>query len=194
MFSVKDEFYHRHIVQYNLFAPVFDLFKSNDAVGSNLISSAILEVRSIYHPSSMATSKLSCLTSFYLYLRKKMCDFICLENIKSLIDHIVLKHLSKKSASADATALSKDGGSRVGLEEYANPHVDTFKQLRKAYEDNNADSGSDSNALNGGRDGLLMMNGRGRSILNKKALEDQVSSLNILLSLYHFFGNRNLIG
>jgi len=44
--SVKDEFYHRHIVQYNLFAPVFDLFreKANRGVGNNLISSAILEV------------------------------------------------------------------------------------------------------------------------------------------------------
>ena len=45
--SVKDEFYHRHIVQYNLFAPVFDLFreKANMGVGNNLISSTILEVR-----------------------------------------------------------------------------------------------------------------------------------------------------
>ena len=44
--SVKDEFYHRHIVQYNLFAPVFDLFReqANRGVGNNLISSAILEV------------------------------------------------------------------------------------------------------------------------------------------------------
>ncbi|KAL3793983.1 hypothetical protein HJC23_009466 [Cyclotella cryptica] len=42
--SVKDEFYHRHIVQFNLFAPVFDLFRSIP-VGNNLVSSAILEVR-----------------------------------------------------------------------------------------------------------------------------------------------------
>ncbi len=42
--SVKDEFYHRHIIQYNLFAPVFDVFRSNHR-GDNLLSSAILEVR-----------------------------------------------------------------------------------------------------------------------------------------------------
>ena len=41
--SIKDEFYHRHIIQFNLFSPVFDLFRSMP-VGSNLISSAILEV------------------------------------------------------------------------------------------------------------------------------------------------------
>eukprot|EP00986_Skeletonema_menzelii_P004530 scaffold1545_cov124-Skeletonema_menzelii.AAC.13 len=37
--SVKDEFYHRHIVQYNLFAPVFEAFRIIP-VGRNLISSA----------------------------------------------------------------------------------------------------------------------------------------------------------
>ena len=49
--SVKDEFYHRHIVQYNLFAPVFDLFreKANRGVGNNLISSTILEVCSFLY-------------------------------------------------------------------------------------------------------------------------------------------------
>lgn len=41
--SVKDEFYHRHIIQYNLFAPVFDIFRANHR-GDNLVSSAILEV------------------------------------------------------------------------------------------------------------------------------------------------------
>ena len=47
MLSVKDEFFHRHIVQYNLLDPVFDLFRVYSAsVGNNLLSSAILEVRS----------------------------------------------------------------------------------------------------------------------------------------------------
>ena len=46
--SVKDEFYHRHIVQYNLFSPVFDLFcEGGTFVGNNLISSAVLEVRHV---------------------------------------------------------------------------------------------------------------------------------------------------
>ena len=47
--SVKDEFYHRHIVQYNLFAPVFDLFRAITSVGNNIVSSAILEVSLLFH-------------------------------------------------------------------------------------------------------------------------------------------------
>ena len=66
--SVKDEFYHRHIIQHNLFAPVFAAFRTNP-VGDNLVSSAIVE----------------------------MCDFIHRENITSLISHIVTKHLSAAS-------------------------------------------------------------------------------------------------
>jgi hypothetical protein len=43
--SVKDEFYHRHIVQYDLFAPVFSLFRAEKAAaGDTLVSSAVLEV------------------------------------------------------------------------------------------------------------------------------------------------------
>lgn len=151
--SVKDEFYHRHIVQYNLFTPIFDLFRAMPLVGSNLLSSAILET----------------------------CDFICVENIKSLIDCIVLKHLSKSTAASSTTT---DGKNNPSLEDIANPHVDTFKQLRKAYDDNNnikleqggGEGGgllhSNLNVINGNHDGLLM-NGQGRSILNKKGLEDQ---------------------
>lgn len=45
--SVKDEFYHRHIIQFNLFLPMFDLFRSI-SVGDNLVSSAILEVSFLY--------------------------------------------------------------------------------------------------------------------------------------------------
>ena len=44
--AVKDEFYHRHIIQYNLFTPVFDLLRERShSVGNDLLSSAILEVR-----------------------------------------------------------------------------------------------------------------------------------------------------
>ena len=46
MLSVKDEFYHRHIVQYDLLAPAFVLFRANASVGDDLLSSAILEVSS----------------------------------------------------------------------------------------------------------------------------------------------------
>lgn len=101
--SVKDEFYHRHIIQHDLFAPVFDLFRNrSSSVGNNLLSSAILE----------------------------MCDFICIENIKSLIDYIVTTHLTSKNPG------SSIGISNLSLEEIANPHVETFKQLRKIYNEN----------------------------------------------------------
>jgi hypothetical protein len=103
-----------------------------------------------------------------------MCDFIRTENIKSLIEFIVTKHLTPSS-------IPNDGKS---LEDVANPHVDTFKQLRKKYEENspptrasnmeveapplNETNVVESNdALNGTR-----------PILNKKALEDQVSGTN----------------
>lgn len=63
--SVKDEFYHRHIIQHNLFAPVFESLRTNP-VGDNLLSSAIVE----------------------------MCDYIHSQNIKSLIEHIVTVHVA----------------------------------------------------------------------------------------------------
>ena len=117
----------------------------------------------------------------------KMCDFIRIGKIKSLIDHIVTKHLSHAMNAPTA-----NDPTRHSLEDIANPHVDTFKQLRKVYEDNakaeqggndgavllNRSSEEDNN-MNGSQhhDGMqLMMNGRGRSILNKKGLEDQVST------------------
>lgn len=66
--SVNDEFYHRHIIQHDLFSPVFEAFRANP-VGDNLVSSAIVE----------------------------MCDFIRAENIKVLLEHIVTKHLARPS-------------------------------------------------------------------------------------------------
>lgn len=67
--SVNDEIYHRHIIQHNLFAPVFEAFRANP-VGDNLVSSAIVE----------------------------MCDYIHTENIRPLIKYIVTKHLTVKSS------------------------------------------------------------------------------------------------
>lgn len=148
MLSVKDEFYHRHIIQHNLFAPVFDLFRNrSSSVGNNLLSSAILE----------------------------MCDFICLENIKSLIDYIVTKHLTSKNPE------SSIGISNLSLEEIANPRVNTFKQLRKIYNENTKTENQGGGGLlmldnevsiNESRDGVAI-NGEDNIILNEKALEDQ---------------------
>ena len=74
--SVNDEFYHRHIVQHNLFAPVFEALRTNP-IGDNLVSSAIVE----------------------------MCDFIQREKIKSLLEYIVMKHLMpSEKTSLEAVA------------------------------------------------------------------------------------------
>ena len=146
--SVKDEFYHRHIIQHDLFAPVFDLFRNrSSSVGNNLLSSAILE----------------------------MCDFICIENIKSLIDYIVTTHLTSKYPG------SSIGINNLSLEEIANPHVETFKELRRIYNENTMTEKQGGGGLlmldnevsiNGSRDGIAM-NGEDSIILNEKALEDQ---------------------
>ena len=93
--SVNDEFYHRHIIQHDLFAPVFAAFRSNP-VGDNLVSSSIVE----------------------------MCDYINTENITSLLEYIVTKHLS-------ATASHETIPS---LEDVSSPYVSTLTVLRKAYE------------------------------------------------------------
>lgn len=74
--SVNDEFYHRHIIQHKLFAPVFEAFRANP-VGDNLVSSAIVE----------------------------MCDYIHNENIKSLIEYIVSDYMSSAQTGDDVPSL-----------------------------------------------------------------------------------------
>ena len=133
--SVKDEFYHRHIVQYNLFAPVFEIFRITP-VGSNLISSAVLE----------------------------MCDFIRVENIKSLLEYIVTKHLSKPTSPEEES-----------LEDIANPYVDTFAQLRRAHEENmGVHHDLNESGHQGPNNDGTTFGGRPAPVLNKRALEDQV--------------------
>ena len=102
-----------------------------------------------------------------------MNDFICLEKIKSLIDHIVTKQLSKRvtvSMSDEATTTNT-----LHMED-----IETFKQIRKAHEESikseQAVLGSyqgNTDSLNRSHDSGLLMNGRG--LLSKKAIEDQVS-------------------
>jgi protein phosphatase-4 regulatory subunit 3 len=61
--AMKDEFYNRHLVKYNLFDPIVSLFLANGP-RYNLINSAILE----------------------------LFDFIRKENLKSLISHLIEKY------------------------------------------------------------------------------------------------------
>jgi len=74
--SVDEDLYHRHIIQDDLFGPVFEAFRANP-VGDNLVSSSIVE----------------------------MCDFINSKNINSLIEYIVTKHLSVTGTEAPAPSL-----------------------------------------------------------------------------------------
>lgn len=74
--SVNDDSYHRHIIQNDLFGPVFEAFRANP-VGDNLVSSSIVE----------------------------MCDYINTENILSLIEYIATKHLSSAGAETPLPSL-----------------------------------------------------------------------------------------
>jgi hypothetical protein len=144
--SVNDEFYHRHIIQHNIFGPVFEAFRANP-VGDNLVSSATVE----------------------------MCDFIHAENINSLIEHIVTKHLSAEEAE------------NPSLEDLSSTYVSTLTVLRKAYEKNlkeaNKSQSSDSkeeSGAEGGEGHSRYFNGNSlgpttRVVMNEKAQEDQVS-------------------
>lgn len=145
--SVNDEFYHRHIIQHNLFGPVFEAFRANP-VGDNLVSSATVE----------------------------MCDFIQTENIDSLIEHIVTKHLSAGEAE------------NPSLEDLSSTYVSTLTVLRKAYEKNSKEVNNSQNAelkeeptVAGGESHSRYFNetplGRARVVMSEKALEDQVSQL-----------------
>ena len=109
-----------------------------------------------------------------------MCDFICQENIKSLIDYIVTKHLIKKTALSTV-----DDSTKMPSLDNIFTNVETFNQLQKAYEENrrveqgilgsHQDSEATSNmngSHDGGGGGLLLMNG-GPRLLSKRALEDQ---------------------
>lgn len=95
--SVNDDLYRRHIILQDLFAPVFEALRANP-VGDNLVSSAIVE----------------------------MCDFIHKENIKSLIEYIVTKHLSAKEPEYTVPS----------LEDVSSPYVSTLTVLRQTYESN----------------------------------------------------------
>jgi hypothetical protein len=142
--SANDEFYHRHIVQNDLFAPVFDALRMNP-VGDNLLSSAIVE----------------------------MCDYIHSENIVSLIEYVVTRHLNA------------DKGGR-NLEDFSSPYVSTLTLLRQAYESSlkelqepptsnkeQSNAGDDTlNSFAGGQPEMPRLQ-HGARKLSGKALEDQ---------------------
>lgn len=145
--SVNDEFYHRHIIQNNLFAPVFEALRANP-VGDNLVSSAIVE----------------------------MCDYIHNENIKSLLEYIVTKHLTTTNGM----------NTEPSIEDVSSPYVSTLTVLRRTYEANvnnkqqpvgieGVDLAKTCSPGGGSRyfAGTVSQGGHSHRALSGKALEDQ---------------------
>lgn len=98
-----------------------------------------------------------------------MCDFIHNQNIKSLIEYIVTKHLSAPSPSSVSD--------RPSLEDVATPYVQTLTILRKTYEDDLrhaksqvADEGNISQSEGAYFDNSTVP----RAGMSEKVLEDQV--------------------
>ncbi len=122
------------------------------------------------------------------YAPQKICDFICLENIKSLIDCIVTTHFNRKNSRSSVDVNSPS------LEDIANPYVETFKQLRKSYENERSKPeqqersppvlGVDPN-MSGSNNGL-QLNGGEKIMLNEKALEDQARTPNVSFGMCRF--------
>ena len=92
-----------------------------------------------------------------------MCEFIRIENIKSLIEDIVTKHMRQQSRQLSDTSIVKVSPS---LEDVATPYVDTLTLLRQRHEENT--SGSNSETANGTDDA------KGKRVaMSEKAIEDQ---------------------
>lgn len=97
-----------------------------------------------------------------------MCDYIRTENIKSLVEHVVTKHLSRQATSTNNEAITKITPS---LEDVATPYVDTLTLLRRKYEENMSEIKADSTDSPGIKE---YGHGDGRIMQNEKAREDQV--------------------
>jgi protein phosphatase-4 regulatory subunit 3 len=105
--SVNDEFYHRHIIQHDLFDPVFAAFRANP-VGDNLVSSAIVE----------------------------MCDYITMEGIKSLLEYIVTKHLSAVPGHKTIPSLEDVSSPYVSTLTVLRKAYESHKQQQKDHQEN----------------------------------------------------------
>ena len=142
--SVKDEFYHRHIIQHNLFAPVFDAFRANP-VGDNLVSSAIVE----------------------------MCDFIQGQKIKSLIEYIATQHLITPGAgqkSLEEVATPYVNTLTTLRKTYdSNQHTDVSDGLKEGPMDHD----SPNSPTSYGNRLFPTMGGRRSEPTSERAMEDQ---------------------
>jgi protein phosphatase-4 regulatory subunit 3 len=156
---VKDEFYHRHIIQHDLFAPVFEAFRANP-VGDNLVSSAIVEI----------------------------CDFIQNQNIKSLLEYIVTRYLASV-AGPDGKSLEDVALPYVStfstLRKAYEENLNAANNTSISNSSDRIDSGS-STVGNGTTEHSRFFSPTGTLIRNahlgmsEKALEDQVSVVGVV--------------
>jgi Component of IIS longevity pathway SMK-1 len=147
--SVNESMYHKHIIQHDLFGPVFEAFRANP-VGDNLVSSSIVE----------------------------MCDFITSEHINSLIEYIVTKHLAVTS-EAHVPSLEDFSTPYVStltaLREAHEKHMEK-REGGGRYQVCDQKSGGDNSELGDEAHSRYFHNHpgvRSRVVMSEKAMEDQ---------------------
>ncbi len=101
------------------------------------------------------------------FIQSEICEFIRTENIKSLIEYIVTKHMSQNPTTNSGTSPSGDSLNKLppSLEDVATPYVDTLTLLRQKHEDN---VNSSIDGVNGNEADKTR-----RSGMSEKAIEDQ---------------------
>jgi len=141
--SVDEDLYHRHIIQDDLFGPVFEAFRANP-VGDNLVSSSIVE----------------------------MCDFINSKKMNSLIEYIVTKHLSATEAEAPVPSLEDVSSPYVRTLTDLREAYETLVRERNS-RDSNPNQLTNENQNNNTGLTNLVVGRANRVVTNEKALEDQ---------------------
>ena len=106
----------------------------------------------------------------------KMCEFIRIENIKSLLEYIVTKHLQNNEQLQ--TGKTQRFHDHQSLEEVALPYVKTLSQLREQHEKNARSKGGLTSIVSNVQNGSSNLNSSmclPRIGMSEKVLEDQVS-------------------
>jgi Component of IIS longevity pathway SMK-1 len=146
--SVNDDFYHRHIIQHDLFGPVFEAFRANP-VGDNLVSSSIVE----------------------------MCDYINTEKILSLMEYIVTRHLFSSSTDAPGPSLEDVSSPYVStLTALRKAYEELLRKKGKQYQGQGTDQMSEIANASSGDTGRVMMNERALEDQRKFREADQEES------------------
>eukprot|EP00602_Paraphysomonas_sp_CaronLab_P011172 CAMPEP_0185039940 /NCGR_PEP_ID=MMETSP1103-20130426/37396_1 /TAXON_ID=36769 /ORGANISM="Paraphysomonas bandaiensis, Strain Caron Lab Isolate" /LENGTH=924 /DNA_ID=CAMNT_0027579029 /DNA_START=1 /DNA_END=2775 /DNA_ORIENTATION=+ len=105
--AIKDEFYYKHIVKFDILKPVFKLFSSIFS-RDNLVTSSIIE----------------------------LIDFICVERIYMLVSYVVEKHTSDFLLCEGDESKDACGGPRYGeYNARGGLHSEIFEKLLSTYKE-----------------------------------------------------------